>query len=227
MPAICASIMEESVEGFLKAASGVKADLIEVRADGLSEPTAENVHHLLSELKKTTQTRTILTVRKKDEGGRFEGTEDERKNVILGSLHLADIIDIELNSPIRDEIVLKARANRIEVIVSYHDFEKTPETEEITGIFESEAAAGADYAKAAFKANNPSDVLRLLDACQQMKGRARVIAISMGELGSISRIAAPVFGSAITYASLGAKTAPGQLTVEETKTAFKMLGVSR
>ena len=65
MPAICASIMEESVEGFLKAASGVKADLIEVRADGLSEPTAENVHHLLSELKKTTQTRTILTVRKR------------------------------------------------------------------------------------------------------------------------------------------------------------------
>jgi len=227
MPTICASIMEESVQEFLKAASGVETDLIEVRADGLSEPTAENVHSLMSDLKKGVKAQIILTVRSKSEGGHFEGSEEERKTVILGSLHLADIIDIELNSVIRDEIVSKARANRVEVIVSYHDFEKTPRTEEITGIFESEKKAGADYAKAAFKANNPRDVLRLLDACQQMKGRARVIAISMGELGRISRIAAPVFGSAITYASLGVKTAPGQLTVEETKTAFKMLGVSR
>ncbi|MFV2040781.1 MAG: type I 3-dehydroquinate dehydratase [Candidatus Hydrothermarchaeales archaeon] len=227
MPTICASIMEESAQEFLKAASGVETDLIEVRADGLSEPTAENVHSLMSDLKKGVKAQIILTVRSKSEAGRFEGSEEERKTVILGSLHLADIIDIELNSVIRDEIVSKARANRVEVIVSYHDFEKTPRTEEITGIFESEKAAGADYCKAAFKANRHGDVLRLLDACLQMKGRARVIAISMGELGRISRIVAPVFGSAITYASLGVKTAPGQLTVEETKTAFKMLGVSR
>ena len=219
--------MEDSVAGFLRAATGVDADLIEVRADGLSEPTAENVHHLLSELKKTVDVGIILTVRSKAEGGRFEGSEEERKSVILGSLHLIDIVDIELNCGIRDEIVSKARANKIEVIISSHDFEKTPGTREITGIFEAEKDAGADYAKAAFKANSHGDVLRLLEACEEMQNRARVIAISMGELGTISRIAAPVFGSAITYAAAGVKTAPGQLTVEETKTAFKMLGVLR
>lgn len=225
MPAICASIMEDSVEGFLEAASGVDVDLIEVRADGLSEPTPENVHRLLSELKKATKAKIILTIRKKDEGGRFEASEQERKEAILGSLHLADIIDIELNCTIRDEVVSKARANNIEVIISSHDFEKTPGAGEMKEIIVEEIKAGADYAKAAFKANSHGDVLRLFEACEVMRGKSRVIAISMGELGRVSRIAAPVFGSAITYAAAGEKTAPGQLTVEETKTAFKMLGI--
>jgi 3-dehydroquinate dehydratase-1 len=219
--------MVDSVDGFLKEASGVEADFIEVRADGLSEPTPENVHRLLSDLKKTTQARIILTVRKKDEGGRFEGNEDERKNVILGSLHLADIIDIELECGIRDEVVSKARANRVEVIVSSHDFEKTPSTEEMEDIIGKELQAGADYAKLAFKANTLHDVLELLWFTEKMSNKTRVITISMGEVGMISRIAAPVFGSEVTYASTGAKTAPGQLTVEETKKAFEMLGVSK
>jgi 3-dehydroquinate dehydratase-1 len=227
MPSICASILEDSVEGFLKTSSGVKAELIEVRADGLIKCTPENVHSLLTDLKITTQARIILTVRKKDEGGRFEGTEEERKNVILGNLHLVDIIDIELNCAIRDEVVSKARANGIEVIVSYHDFDKTPGSEEMKKIINEEVKAGADFAKLAFKANTLHDVLELLGVTEKMSSRTRVIMISMGDLGRISRITAPVFGSAITYASTGGKTAPGQLTVEETKKAFEMLGVSK
>ncbi len=227
MPFICASILEASVDGFLKAAVGIEADLIEVRADGLSECSPENVHGLLSDLKKTTQAKIILTVRKKGEGGLFEGTEEERKSVILGSLHLADIIDIELKCEIRDDIVSKARANKVEVIVSYHDFEKTPGAREITDIITKEKKAGADYAKVAFKANTLHDVLELLGVTEKLSQKMRVIAISMGELGRISRIAAPVFGSVVTYAATGAKTAPGQLTVEETKKVLEILGVSK
>jgi 3-dehydroquinate dehydratase-1 len=219
--------MEDSVEGFLKTASQVEVDLIEVRADGLLECTPENVHSILTDLKKTTQARIILTVRKKDEGGRFEGTEEERKNVLLGSLHLADIIDIEFNCAIRDEVVSKARANRVEVIVSYHDFEKTPSTKEMKDIIVKETKAGANYAKVAFKANTLHDVLELLWVTEKMRDKTRVIAISMGDIGMISRIGAPIFGSAITYASTDAKTAPGQLSVEDTKSMFEMLGVSR
>lgn len=224
MPAICASLMENTAEGFLKAAKGIDADLIEVRADGLSDCSKENVHNLLSEIKKTTKAKLILTIREKDEGGHFEGTEEERKEAVLGSLHLADMIDIELRSKMRDEVVSKAKANKIEVIISYHDLEETPSRSDMIDIINEEIKAKADYAKVAFKANSLHDVLELLWVTNEMSKKTRVIAISMGALGKISRIAAPILGSAITYASAGRKTAPGQLSVEETKKVFDILG---
>ena len=224
MPAICASIMEQTLEGFLKAAKDLEVDLIELRVDGLMECTPEKAHSLLLEFKKTTKAKVILSVRKKSEGGRFKGTEEDRKKVILGCLHLADLVDIELRSEIRDEVVSKARANRIGVIISYHDFEKTPSIKERKAIIDEERKAGADYPKIAFKANSLRHTLRLLEVVRDTSKKG-VIAVSMGEPGRISRIAAPFFGSAITYAAAGEKTAPGQLTLEETKKAFEILGV--
>jgi 3-dehydroquinate dehydratase-1 len=94
-------------------------------------------------------------------------------------------------------------------------------------IIVKETKAGANYAKVAFKANTLHDVLELLWVTEKMRDKTRVIAISMGDIGMISRIGAPIFGSAITYASTDAKTAPGQLSVEDTKSMFEMLGVSR
>jgi 3-dehydroquinate dehydratase-1 len=214
--------MERSVEGFLKTAEGLDTDLLEVRADGLSECSPENIHNLISELKKTTKAKLILTVRQKNEGGFFKGTEEERKKAILGSLHLTDLIDIELRSGIREEVVSKARANKIETIISYHDFDKTPSRSDIIEIINEETKAGADYAKVAFTATSLHDVLELLQVTMEMSKKTRVITISMGELGSISRVVAPLLGSEITYASAGKKTAPGQLSVEETK---KVLGI--
>lgn len=225
MPTICASLMEKTAEGFLNAAGNIDTGLIEVRADGLSECSKENVHNLLSEIKKTTKAKLILTVRKKEEGGHFKGTEEERKEVILGSLHLADMIDIELRSEIRDEVVSKAKANKIEVIISYHDLEKTPPKGDMIKIISEEIKAKADYAKVTFKATSFHDVLELLSVTEEMSKKAKVISISMGALGKISRIAAPIFGSAITYASAGRKTAPGQLTVRETKKVFEILEI--
>ncbi|RMF90128.1 MAG: type I 3-dehydroquinate dehydratase [Methanobacteriota archaeon] len=225
MALICASLAGERPEDILKAASGIEADLIEVRADRLTRCTREEVHSLVSELKKRASPGIILTVRSSDEGGSFKGSEEERRDIILGSLHLADMVDIELRAAIRDEIVEAARANGVEVIVSYHDFERTPSKEDITALFEEEAGAGADYAKAAFMARSPGDVLELLRAAEEASKRMRVVAISMGELGRISRIAAPIFGSRIVYAAAGEATAPGQLSLEDTAAILEALGV--
>ncbi len=134
-------------------------------------------------------------------------------------------MDIELRSEICNEVVSKARANKIGVIISYHDFSKTPERKEILRIIEKEIKAGADYAKVAFKANSPADVLELLRITHEMSKKTDVISMSMGELGRISRIASPFFGSKITYAAVGKSTAPGQLSFEETKRILESLGV--
>jgi len=225
MTSLCVSLMEERVEDFLKVAQGIEADLIEVRADGLGECTPEAVHHLLAGLKKAASARIILTVRSRAEGGRFNGSEEERKKIILGNIHLADMVDIELRSAMRDEVVQKARANNLKVIISYHDFDKTPGFEEMERIIEEEVSAGADYAKVAFMANTLHDVLTLLQVTEQMAKKTSVIAISMGETGMISRIAAPVFGSSVAYVKAGRKTAPGQLSLGDTRKVLSLLGV--
>jgi 3-dehydroquinate dehydratase-1 len=224
MTFICASLLEESVDDFIETVKKTEAELIEIRADGLRECTPDNVHRLLSEIKKITTAKIILTIRKKDEGGNFKGTEEDRKRTILGNLHLADIVDIELKSDFREEVVDIARSNKIEVIISAHNFEKTPSIKEMKNIITDEMEAGADHAKVAFKANSPHDVLELLKLTEEMSRVGRVIAISMGEAGKISRVVAPFFGSSITYASAGGKTAPGQLSIEETRNVIDILG---
>jgi 3-dehydroquinate dehydratase-1 len=200
--------MEKSVERFLELAKDLDADLIEVRADGLEKCTPEEVHRLVSELKKNTNSSIILTVRKKSEGGSF-----------------ADMIDIELNSSIRDEVVQKAKANKIGVIISHHDFDKTPWEGEMKAIVKEEMEAGADYVKIAFYAGKADDVLRLLSFTLNASKVTKIISVSMGEKGKISRLASPVFGSAISYASIGRETGPGQLSLAETKKVFEMLGL--
>jgi 3-dehydroquinate dehydratase-1 len=42
-----------------------------------------------------------------------------------------------------------------------------------------------------------------------------LISMSMGSLGSISRIAGENFGSAVTFATVGAASAPGQFPIRE------------
>ena len=59
---------------------------------------------------------------------------------------------------------------------------------------------------------NKKDVITLLDASSEIKDFP-IIAISMGELGIISRI----FGSVITFASAKRSSAPGQLEAMKLK----------
>jgi 3-dehydroquinate dehydratase type I len=52
-----------------------------------------------------------------------------------------------------------------------------------------------------------------------------IIAFCMGQIGTITRIAAPLLGADFTYAALESKlaTAPGQLIVDEMKDIYKMM----
>jgi 3-dehydroquinate dehydratase len=47
----------------------------------------------------------------------------------------------------------------------------------------------------------------------------------MGQIGTITRVAAPLLGAEFTYASLEPKlaTAPGQLAVDEMKDIYNMM----
>ena len=103
-------------------------------------------------------------------------------------------------------------------LVDYVDFEKTPDLNEILYIVEKEHELG-DIAKVAFMPQNLEDTLTILAVLSHCKD---TIAISMGDLGSYTRVMASKFDSPITFASGTDVTAPGQIDIETMKALLNM-----
>lgn len=223
---ICASLMAASPPEFVEAARGAEdADLIEVRADALEGCTPDRVKELLGQVSQASEKDMILTVRPESEGGAFKGSEAVRKTILEAGLHDACYVDLELEMPGLQDMVEKARDAGAAVIVSHHDFQGTPDKEEMIALLRREHDAGADIGKLAVKANGMRDVLMLLEVTLTASQQRKVCTISMGEHGKLGRVAAPLFGSALTYGYVSRPTAPGQLSVKEIKQTLEILGV--
>lgn len=195
------------------------ADIVEARLDYLNESVEIGI---LSEIKKP----LIATCMPAWEGGRFSGTEEERIRILTESLEFASYVTVELAAKpkLRDKLIAEARKRKVAVIVAFHDFKKTPSIAEIRRIVARESRIG-DIAKVAFTANNRRDVAAVLSILAEKKPESKLIAISMGSLGAISRIAGPMLGSYMAYGSLSEskKSAPGQFSVEELTRVFSIL----
>ncbi len=231
-PAICASIIEHSVEEFLRSVRQIDgADFIEIRADGLKVKSSREylpeTKKLLNNVKAQSELPILLTVRNEKEGGVFRGSESERARVIFESLKLVEGIDIELRMQpeLRDEIIEEAKKNNVDIVISYHDFNSTPDVDTLLSILEEQESAGATIAKVATRANSGKDVLKLLNLLQAAKEKINipVIGISLGEEGRISRVAAPLLGSIATYGYVGRETAPGQLEVKKLREILDLM----
>ena len=114
----------------------------------------------------------------------------------------------------------------MKVIASNHDFQKTPEKEEIVSRLRKMQELGADILKIAVMPQEKKDVLTLLAATEEMIrlfAKQPVITMSMAEMGIISRIAGEAFGSAVTFGSAKKSSAPGQLPAGELSKVLKVL----
>jgi 3-dehydroquinate dehydratase-1 len=192
------------------------ADILELRIDLLTE----NPRDILEKLKDLCLP-IIITNRMKGEGGAWERDEDERIKVLISLIPYADAVDIELCAKKRDIVVGIAKNSVKTVIISTHDFHRTPGNEVIEGVIRESLNAGADIAKLAVMPDSLQDVLRLLDVTLNANGP--VCTIAMGEKGKHSRIIAPVYGSVMTYGYVDTPMAPGQLKIDELKKILKML----
>lgn len=192
------------------------ADLLEIRIDLLDV----DARKLLMDLKRLGLP-LIITNRMKQEGGSWEGSEEERIRTLTSLLPLADAVDIELCARERDAVVKKAKSAGKTVIISTHDFQGTPELDVMMGVIRESFEAGADIAKLAVMPRSLTDVLRLLEATLSSKGA--VCAIAMGGMGRHSRVIAPIYGSVMTYGYVDAPIAPGQFRVDELKYMLQML----
>lgn len=130
-----------------------------------------------------------------------------------------EMIDYELSNAREDLQRLRevSAANGIAMIMSYHNFQLTPDADTLDGKFAAAERLGADVAKVAVMPSNPQDVLALLAATDRARQALNIplISMSMGGLGSLSRIMGWVYGSAASFAVGKSSSAPGQLSIEE------------
>ena len=85
--------------------------------------------------------------------------------------------------------------------------------------------AGANVAKVACMPSTPGDTLTLLQATWEASQKMSIplITMSMGQIGAVSRAVGGLFGSAATFATVGAASAPGQMPVDELKPVLEAL----
>ena len=188
------------------------ADVLEFRIDALKNPDFKEIKKAIDEINfPIIATNRIIT-----EGGSFKGSEEERIDILYKCCDIVEYVDIELQSD--DEYINRIHDTGVKTIVSYHDFKKTPELDEITYIVKKEQELG-DIAKVAFMPNDLDDTLKILAILSHFDN---TIAISMSDLGSYTRIMASKFDSPITFAAGRDVTAPGQIDIETMKALLNM-----
>ena len=124
-------------------------------------------------------------------------------------------VDIDINVPevYRDKIADLAHSMNRKVILSYHNYEKTPLKKQLTQTIEKMFSSGADIAKLACMAKSLDDCARILGFYEN---HTKLVAFCMGEIGKITRLSAPLLGAPFIYASIkGKEVAPGQICYSE------------
>ena len=210
----------------------IQADVIEWRADHFESVDDVNaVKAALQQIRAILpQVPLLFTFRSKKEGGEHELSDDAYFNLNseIARSGLVDLIDIELfnEEPRIRTLVAQAHSAGVKVIMSNHDFHKTPSKTEIIARLCRMQTLGADLPKIAVMPQSPHDVLVLLDATLTMKeehATCPLITMSMGKTGVISRLAGEVFGSAMTFGAARQASAPGQIAVQSLREMLNVL----
>ena len=146
----------------------------------------------------------------------------------MGDVRLLDLIDVELfaGDDVVRQIIADAHAVDVPVVVSSHDFEKTPPHDELVARLRRAEELGGDILKTAVHPESYAAAQQLLALLQMEVSRPSerpVVTMSMGELGMISRLSGEVFGSAMTFGTVGYASAPGQIGIEPLREVLELL----
>lgn len=190
---VTASSMAELMAG-RDAAVG---DIVELRLDWVTDI---DVAAALAGRRKP----VIVTCRAKWEGGRFEGDEETRLRMLAQAIELgAEYVDVEWKADRRS----LPKNPRTTIVLSHHDFAGMPA--DLPALVRAMAAEQAGIVKVAVMPQRLRDCVVLRDA---MRIDAPHVAIAMGPLGQMTRVAPGLLGSLWTYAGA---SAPGQTTVAD------------
>ena len=219
---ICIPIMARDTSDALRkmALASTFGDLMEVRLDVMESFD-------LSEIIRSASKPVIITYRSEEEGGMGCVSYGVRVDFLKDAVRLgADFVDVEYAIPPEHRRLLFEKGGTAELILSKHFCNGTPSKEKLEDLFRKMAATGADMVKIVTHARTRADnltVLGLIPLAQKMG--VEIVALCMGPLGHISRVACPLLGGAFTFASLekGQESASGQVTATEMKMMLEAL----
>jgi 3-dehydroquinate dehydratase type I len=224
---ICVSILPKNkVEALnlIKQAEEAQADLIEVRLDYFEKSID------IGDLTKSTRTPLIATNKLQSERGFFTGDDAERQHTLLNAAKNGfKYVDIDVSSPRYNETINKIKLLGVKSVASYHKFTGALNVSEMEKILDIEIASGANVCKIVTTANQIEDNLTVLNFISEAYSKAKLVCFCMGEYGKISRLLSAMFGAFFTFASLnqGSETVTGQMSVEEMRSAYELLGMKR
>jgi 3-dehydroquinate dehydratase-1 len=192
------------------------ADLLEFRLDLIGEEPGKLFSGIPEQLK------VIATCRP----GKLP--DDQRRDLLNTSVDLgAAYVDLEIESSeaYYHEVAGYAAEKGCGVIISYHNFEMTPDRDRLKTILEKAYEKGAGVAKIATEVRSREDVNNLL-SLYELPGRK--VVIGMGPKGRIIRVAAPYLGSEFTFPApdSGQETASGQLSLSQLQKIYEIIGPS-
>lgn len=222
IPKICIPITGENSAEIISQAEQIASaapDLVEWRADFFNDIfNWRKVKKILAAINdKLGEIPLIFTFRSEKEGGKRQISLENyvNLNILVSETAWVQLVDVEIFQGIPEAagLIEVIHRNGKRVIASNHNFQETPNVDELLAIFAKMEGAGGDILKIAVMPKIQEDVLTLLAATNQMKQRTTcpLITMSMGLLGMPSRICGAFFGSAVTFAALGAVSAPGQM----------------
>jgi 3-dehydroquinate dehydratase I len=176
--------------------------------------------------------------------------DEKRKELLMNAIQAGtEYIDIEIDSDLTflEELMKLAREYNTKIILSYHNYIETPTLTILLEIIKSCFEKGADIAKIACKVNSKDDCSRIFSLYElthplipsqegksviehrasniELPQEGKLIVIGMGDLGRITRIAAPYLGAPFTYASYesGMETADGQIDLDSLTKIYELI----
>jgi 3-dehydroquinate dehydratase-1 len=208
---ICAPVIGKTLKEFLKNLDRVQeiSEMVELRVDEIKDLNKKD----LVLIRKKTVKEAIFTSRKKE--------------IILEALNLGfNFIDIELKTLEKEPAFAKATVGKgkTKIILSFHDFKKTPNFKELTIIINHMRKCNVGALKIATKVNDDQDAKNLMQILLNKKKNEKIIVVGMGKKGQITRILGPLLGSFLTFASTQyGETAAGQIDINNLKNIYKLL----
>lgn len=248
MPKICVPLTAVTREELCEEAENAREaqpDLVEWRADYYEDLfEISKTVEMLEQLKEILGDIPLLfTIRTKAEGGNAAISMKDYTEINLAAAvqGKAELVDVEafsediISANIGDSMNLKIIPEKVrliekihetgtKVIASSHDFDKTDSREILLNRFQEMDKSGADILKMAVMPVSTDDVKAIMEVTDKMRREFTdrpIVSMSMGELGAISRVEGEIFGSSITFATVGAASAPGQIPIVLLKTKIE------
>jgi 3-dehydroquinate dehydratase-1 len=191
------------------------ADILEFRIDLLSTSSQATIK-LIKSAKKKTKLPVIGTIRLKSEGGEFKKNEKARLEFFRQIIPHVNYIDIELSSKILAKVINFAKKKGGKVIISYHNFRCTPDTNTLKKIVNKSRGLAPDIIKIASNIKKPDDFRRLAAILvEYYRIPISIIPMSKKPAFKAFRLISLALGSALSYSFIKKSIAPGQISLKE------------